>query len=84
MQLTIQCQGAPQLAQTIIDELVKLDVRVEAQTQRGLDHGVFVPLAIMYPSADIPCVQVSLHQDYESATSYRSREVYNCSNFTFR
>ena len=28
--------------------------------QRGFDHGLFVPLKILFPEANIPCVQLSL------------------------
>lgn len=36
----------------------KIEVRTNAA--RGFDHGVFVPLMIMYPEADIPLVVVSI------------------------
>jgi aromatic ring-opening dioxygenase catalytic subunit (LigB family) len=52
--------GDPDLAEKIV-ELFTLEARTAwRHSQRGFDHGVYVPLKIMYPDAAIPCVQVSL------------------------
>jgi 4,5-DOPA dioxygenase extradiol len=52
--------GSPQLATEVV-ELLKADglpARIDAK--RPFDHGVWVPLSLMYPQADVPVVQVSL------------------------
>ncbi|WP_189331867.1 dioxygenase family protein [Actinoplanes ianthinogenes] len=50
--------GAPVLA----DQVAALmpDGEPVARTRRGLDHGAYVPLTVMYPEADIPVLQMSL------------------------
>lgn len=54
------CPGAPALARKIHALLDKAGIASALDQQRGFDHGLFVPLKIMYPQADIPCVQLSL------------------------
>lgn len=53
--------GSPDMAKRIRFLLEKNGVDSELDDERGFDHGVFVPLMIMYPEADIPVVCVSLH-----------------------
>ncbi len=51
--------GAPELAARI-RALMPDHEPVAEQPGRGLDHGAFVPLLVMYPDADIPVLQMSL------------------------
>lgn len=52
--------GEPSLAREIHRMLGDRGIESKLDEARGFDHGVFVPLKIMYPQADIPCVQLSL------------------------
>lgn len=54
------CSGEPSIAQKINQLLSNAGIQCALDGERGFDHGVFVPLKIMYPGADIPCVQLSL------------------------
>lgn len=52
--------GEPALASRIIDVLRAGGLKAEGDNDRGFDHGVFIPLKLMYPEADVPVVQVQL------------------------
>lgn len=52
--------GAPHLAERICEVLRAEGIPADGDGVRAFDHGLFVPLKLMYPAADIPCVQLSL------------------------
>lgn len=52
--------GAPDLAGRLHALLAAAGLRPQGDARRGFDHGLFVPLMLMYPQAEIPCVQLSL------------------------
>ncbi|MDE1463454.1 DODA-type extradiol aromatic ring-opening family dioxygenase [Spartinivicinus poritis] len=52
--------GNPPLAQKIASLLKNNGIEAKLDNDRGFDHGLFIPLKIMYPEADIPCIQLSL------------------------
>ena len=47
--------------------LAAAGLAVASEHARGLDHGVFIPLMLIYPQADVPIVQLSLRQGLEPA-----------------
>jgi 4,5-DOPA dioxygenase extradiol len=59
-QIRYPAPGAPALARRIQTLLAASDLQPRLDERRGFDHGLFVPLKIMYPKAEIPCLQVSL------------------------
>jgi 4,5-DOPA dioxygenase extradiol len=58
-EVTYPAPGAPQLANRVRELLASKEIVTE-NTERGLDHGAYVPLVAMYPKADVPVLQVSI------------------------
>ena len=54
------------LSLQVVDLLAKKDIKCGFNNKRGYDHGVFVPIKLMYSDADIPIVQLPLNVKLES------------------
>ncbi len=61
---TYAAPGNPQLAAELQTHLLANNLQAALAPNRGFDHGVFVPLKIMYPQGDIPVVCISLNKNF--------------------
>ena len=64
-ELTWPAQGDPVLAGRIKQKLRADGVSCELHAERGFDHGVFIPLKVAVPDADIPTVVLSIKSDFD-------------------
>ncbi len=58
--LEYRSPGAPELAARVRALIAAAGLPVRDEPERGLDHGVYVPLMAMYPEAEIPVLQISM------------------------
>lgn len=70
-QLQYPAPGQARLAQDIVERLQAAGLDASLDTQRPFDHGAWVPLMHLYPSADVPVVQVALPAHWEPAQVYQ-------------
>ncbi len=59
--------GSPALANRVATALEKEQIPSRIDPQRGFDHGLFIPLKMMYPEANIPAIQLSLLRGLDPA-----------------
>lgn len=64
--------GAPDIAARAAELLQGAGISVRHSDSRGLDHGAWAPLRLMYPDADIPIAQISV---LRGATPARHAEM---------
>ncbi len=62
--LKYPAKGNPELAQKIVDLAKNSGIKCGFDSTRNFDHGVFIPLLLMYPAADIPVVEVSINSNF--------------------
>lgn len=55
--------GAPAMAVKAADLLIHAGINVRLDVARGLDHGAWVPLMLMYPQANILVAQISIQSE---------------------
>lgn len=64
-ELRYDAPGSPELAARIGGLLAEARIATHPDPDRGFDHGMFIPLKLMFPHADIPVVQLSLRTDLD-------------------
>ncbi|MCO6185847.1 class III extradiol ring-cleavage dioxygenase [Rhizobium sp. L1K21] len=59
--------GAPDVAARVKAVLEAAGIPATTDSERGFDHGTFVPLMVAFPEAEIPVVQMSIRNDLDPA-----------------
>jgi 4,5-DOPA dioxygenase extradiol len=62
--------GAPALAERVVTLLSTAGIAADLHPNRGLDHGAWVPLSVMYPHAGIPVTQLALERNSSPAANF--------------
>lgn len=66
-EITYPAPGAPDVAVRTLKLLQEAGIAAHIDPNRGFDHGLFAPMEVMYPKADVPIFQVSMLRSYDPA-----------------
>jgi len=70
-ELTYSPPGSPALAKRVLSLLDEQGWAAELSADNGLDHGVWVPLRVMYPEGTIPVVPLSVPPHFNPQQLYQ-------------
>jgi len=74
-EIKFPASGAPAVSARIAELLETAGIPWKYDHERGFDHGVFIPLKVAFPKADVPIVQVSLLASMDAAAHLRVGEA---------
>jgi aromatic ring-opening dioxygenase catalytic subunit (LigB family) len=57
--------GSPEVARRVLNLLSEAGIPARSDAARGFDHGVFAPLVVAYPEANVPILQLSIKRGYD-------------------
>ncbi len=66
-ELVWPASGSLALAQRVQDLLANAGIASAVDSERGFDHGTFIPFMVTYPDAEVPTVQLSLKTGLDPA-----------------
>lgn len=63
--------SSSELRQLVKNSLEKQGVPLKTDTKRGYDHGVFIPMMVLYPEKKAPVIQISILKSLNPEAHYR-------------
>ncbi|KAF9734222.1 hypothetical protein PMIN06_004464 [Paraphaeosphaeria minitans] len=68
--LRYDAPGSPEVAELVRRQLEEAGIKSKKDGKRGWDHGVFVPMTLIHPSASTPIVQLSVLASEDPTAHY--------------
>ncbi len=67
--------GSPELAEQVAQLFKQQGITPILDSEQGWDHGVWIPLRLIYPQADIPIVTISINSRLGATANYRYGQI---------